>query len=596
MKPVLASAALAALLCLTSPVMAADAAYSSAYGDFLVGRLAAAQGDTETAAHALMAAADADPANASLRERAFLAAVLSGDMSFARSHIPEKGGRLSRTVAAQVRAISLIREGRGKAAAAIVEASEKAGASDRATLLLKPLSYAAARQWDKAIDPTLESQLNAGTTPNRDRLVLFLQAANQARLLEMKGRHAEAEAIFKIICQPGPASVLFGPYYGAFLEGRGRKDEARKLYTDILNVSEDRLVRQRLDGLDAKDYRKPKSPDVRLILADSLFLSGTLYASEQQSEMALATLRLAQYAAPETAAATPTLDRTRLLAGQVLMRMKDVQAAQTEWASIEPDSPFYREAQVRAAWSLKEAGDLDGAEALFTELSAADPKDIGLTVERARLLWQKDDTAGALKLMEAYQAAYGDADFGWETWFTVAVLYQAAGDWDKAKAAAQKGLTLQPDSSELLNLLGYGLIERKENLTEGMAMIRKALEKTPRSGAIMDSLGWGYYQQGQYTEALEWIEKAIAAEPADPEVTDHLGDVYHKLGRTIEARYQWARVLTLEADDKQKAAVQSKLDTVAVPDVKAVAEAETAPTGVTAKPKTPVKTPVKTRK
>lgn len=574
MKTLLTSVAAASLLCLAMPAFAADAAYSSAYGDYLVGRIAAAQGDTETAARALMAASDADPGNGPLRERAFLAAVLSGDMSFAQSHLPDGGGRLSRMVAAQIRTLSLIRDGKARDAITIIEASEKAGATDRATVLLKPLSYAAARQWDKAIDPALEAQLTAESTPNKDRLVLFLQAANQARLLELKGRNSEAEAIFKIICQPGPASVLFGPYYGAFLEQRGRKDEARKLYTDILAVSEDRLVRQRIEALDAKGYRKPKKPDVRLIMADSLFLSGTLYASEQQAEMALATLRLAQYAAPETPAAAPTVDRTRLLAGQVLMRMKDVQAAQTEWASIEPSSPFYREAQVRAAWSLKEAGDLDGAEALFTELSAADPKDIGLTVERARLLWQKDDTAGAIKLMEAYTAAYGDADFGWETWFTAAVLYQAAGDWDKAKVAAQRGLALEPDSSELLNLLGYGMIDRNENVAEGMAMIRKALDKAPRSGAIMDSLGWGHYKQGQYAEALEWIEKAIAVEPADPEITDHLGDVYQKLGRTVEAKYQWARVLTLEADDKQKAAVQAKLDAAEARESKAVAEAE----------------------
>ncbi|MDC7684323.1 tetratricopeptide repeat protein [Asticcacaulis sp. BYS171W] len=562
MKSILKSAvAVAALLCLAAPAMARDARFTdNPYGDYLVGKLAASQGDTETAARALMAAADADPANNALRERAFLAAVLGGDMDFAAKHLPESGSRFSRNLGTQVRALDAVRSGNGKAAVTAIEASVALDANDRTTLLLKPLIYAEAKQWDKAIDNGLIAELSPESASKRDRLVVFLQAANQARLLELKGRNADAESVYKLICQPGPANVLFGPYYASFLERRGRKDEARKIYTDILSVSEDRLVRHQLETLDAKGYRKPKKPTVRLIMADSLFLSATLYASEQQPEMALATVRLSQFSSPDTPDAARTQDRSRLLAGQVLVRMRDTQAAQEEWASIEPDSPFYQEAQLRAAWGLKEADDLDGAFEIFTRLNAANPKDADIAVERARILWEKDDTAGAIKLMDDYVAQYGDGAFTWQSWFTLAVLHQASGDWEKTKVAARKGLAFQPDSPELLNLLGYGMIDRNENLPEGVAMVRKALDKSPRSGAIMDSLGWGYFKQGDNDQALLWIERAIALQPADPEINEHLGDVYNAMGRDIEAKFQWSRVLTLEADDAQKASVTAKIE------------------------------------
>ena len=48
-------------------------------------------------------------------------------------------------------------------------------------------------------------------------------------------------------------------------------------------------------------------------------------------------------------------------------------------------------------------------------------------------------------------------------------------------------------------------------------------------------------------------------------INDHLGDVYAAVDRTLEARYQWERVLTLEADDEMKARVQAKLDAMPKP-------------------------------
>ena len=49
-------------------------------------------------------------------------------------------------------------------------------------------------------------------------------------------------------------------------------------------------------------------------------------------------------------------------------------------------------------------------------------------------------------------------------------------------------------------------------------------------------------------------------EPAYPDVNDHLGDAYWRVGRKIEARFQWSRVLTIDAPDDVKARAQAKLD------------------------------------
>lgn len=90
-------------------------------------------------------------------------------------------------------------------------------------------------------------------------------------------------------------------------------------------------------------------------------------------------------------------------------------------------------------------------------------------------------------------------------------------------------------------------------------MLEMAAALEPRSGAIVDSLGWARYRVHQYHDALRDLENAVSLEPADPEVNSHLGDVYWRLGRQLEARFQWQRVLTLDPDPKIKASAQLKL-------------------------------------
>jgi tetratricopeptide (TPR) repeat protein len=98
-----------------------------------------------------------------------------------------------------------------------------------------------------------------------------------------------------------------------------------------------------------------------------------------------------------------------------------------------------------------------------------------------------------------------------------------------------------------------------------MDLVRQAMSLSPHSGAIVDSLGWGYYKLGDYDQALGYVEQAIQLEPSDAEVNEHLGDVYQALGRTAEARYEWQRVLSLgNATPKTLAAVKAKLDAAAV--------------------------------
>ena len=124
----------------------------------------------------------------------------------------------------------------------------------------------------------------------------------------------------------------------------------------------------------------------------------------------------------------------------------------------------------------------------------------------------------------------------------------------------KKAVALAPEEATTLNYLGYSWAERGENLEEAFRLIEKAVELEPGSGAITDSLGWAHYQRGDYEIAVGHLETAASLEPSDPTITDHLGDVYWRLGRPIEAKYEWRRVLELDAPEKLRAEVQRKLE------------------------------------
>ena len=116
-----------------------------------------------------------------------------------------------------------------------------------------------------------------------------------------------------------------------------------------------------------------------------------------------------------------------------------------------------------------------------------------------------------------------------------------------------------PDQPQVLNYLGYMLIEQKENLVEALGMIRKAVKISPQSGYIIDSLAWGLYQLGRYSEAVEPMEKAIELEPDDPIVNDHLGDILWKIGRKREAYFQWKKALLFNPKQELKLEIEKKI-------------------------------------
>mgnify|MGYP001822299240 CR=1 FL=1 len=119
-------------------------------------------------------------------------------------------------------------------------------------------------------------------------------------------------------------------------------------------------------------------------------------------------------------------------------------------------------------------------------------------------------------------------------------------------------IRLDPDNANALNYLGYTYADLGRELDEAERLIRRALKFKPNDGYITDSLGWVFYQRGDYEKALSILKKASKLVPEDPIILEHVGDAYIKLDDRQNALHYYRR--SLQKRDKDTDEIQRKID------------------------------------
>jgi Flp pilus assembly protein TadD len=140
------------------------------------------------------------------------------------------------------------------------------------------------------------------------------------------------------------------------------------------------------------------------------------------------------------------------------------------------------------------------------------------------------------------------------------ICQERLGNWAESEADLRAALALAPDQPQVLNYLGYSLVEKQVKLQEALSLIQRAETLRPQSGYIVDSLGWVLFRLGHYTQAVPHMERAIELMPVDPIVNDHLGDVYWSVGRRLEAEFQWHRALSFKPEESEAIRIRRKLE------------------------------------
>lgn len=275
---------------------------------------------------------------------------------------------------------------------------------------------------------------------------------------------------------------------------------------------------------------------------------------EMPDGLTLQYARIASYLNPDNTSAI-------LLSADLLESLDQYELANETYALVDRADPAFHQAELGRIDALRSADKIEAA-AEVAESLAKSHSDLPFVhtklgdVKGAQDLWADANAAYTTALN-----IYGEDDPSrWIVLYTRAISYFNMDQWQPAEADFRAALALRPDQPQVLNYLGYSLVERGEKLDEALQMIETAVAAEPDNGAIVDSLGWVYFQLGRYDEAVKPMERAASLEAVDPIVNDHLGDVYWAVGREIEATFQWNRALSFDPDEDLADRIRRKLE------------------------------------
>jgi tetratricopeptide (TPR) repeat protein len=536
---------------------------ASNYGLFLAGEAAFQAGRSQDAAdyfaRAHEGAGDLPPeTQALIREKAFTAAVMAGDVERAAALAPApdpESAASNQRLARLVRAVDALSDNKGKDADAILNAPGKGAAYGAGINLLKPWAAAAAGDAKRSTLPL------DGPTPALTRVAAQF---GRALLLERAKRFDEAEADYKTLTG-GQFAALYIIPYGEYLQRRGRWDDAKALYKEATERNPgSREFRRALAHVSAaKRPAAPALPTLRQGAAQALTAAAEMSLIEKRFTDGQIYLRLAIRLDPQQ-------NEAWVFLGDILAQSDDHDAARAAYGKVPASSPDWVDARERIIASYQAEDDLDTAIRMAEDLVKVAPDDRDALVVQADLYRAANRFPDAVKVLDKLIAS-DPSGADWAVYYERGTALDRAGRWPEAERDLQKALSLRPDQPDVLNYLGYSWVTRGERLQQAVGMLQKAYLAQPNSGEIADSLGWAYYNMGDFKQAVQRLERAVALEPVNAEINDHLGDAYWRAGRKTEAQYQWSRVLSLKPGAELKAAVERKLSSGLDPNPPAVA-------------------------
>jgi tetratricopeptide (TPR) repeat protein len=283
---------------------------------------------------------------------------------------------------------------------------------------------------------------------------------------------------------------------------------------------------------------------------------GTSLVEQNVPEQGLLLTRVADWIAPQS-------DATRIALARALEENGLPERAMAQFAAIAPDSSYAIPAVEGRIDLLTKQGRQAEALAVAKEAGRQAPNSVAMKLLQARAQEAVGDLPATIAIYRYLAAAAESNNVSPRQQGSFRLLLASAldqsGDWPGARAELEKALVVEPNNAQVLNYLGYTLLERGEDRERATEMVMRAHSLNPTSSAITDSLGWAFFLRGDVKRALPLLEQAAKAAGNDAAINEHLGDAYWALGRRRDARYAW-NVARQAAEGEALARLASKID------------------------------------
>lgn len=500
-------------------------------GSYLAARSAAVNGDYDAAARYYTQALTRDPSNPEILENASFALLALGDVK-----------------RASVVGSKLLADGHSSQVAQMAVLAQQASEENYADVLgrilenqgVGPLVDGLLRSWAQVgigeVTTALENFDKVGAERGLQGFALY----HKALALAMVGDFEGADAIFSM----PEAGALRQTRRGAIahievLSQLDRTEDALQLLLQSFGPDVDPKLSGMRTALEAGEMLTfTQITTARDGMAEVFFTVASALRNEASEDYTLLYSRVAEHL-------NPAHSDTILLSAGLLEQMERFELATATYKKVERDDPAFHAAELGRAEALRQNGKPDAAIEVLESLAQT----------HGQLAMVHSSLGDAFRQMERFEDAvtaydealeqYEEEVHGqWFIYYARGISYERLGNWEKSEADFRKALELNPEQPQVLNYLGYSLVEKQIKLDEALNMIERAVAARPDSGYIVDSLGWVLFRLGRYEEAVSPMERATELMPIDPIVNDHLGDVYWSVGRFLEAEFQWKRALS----------------------------------------------------
>jgi tetratricopeptide (TPR) repeat protein len=243
------------------------------------------------------------------------------------------------------------------------------------------------------------------------------------------------------------------------------------------------------------------------------------------------------------------------LNGVSLFGLKKNAEALSEFRKVTPVSRFYPDAAVHIAFILQEQGTIEAAIEQLKSIIREIPENADLKYYLGSVYEEVRNFSEAEHIL--LQAIEKDPDNA-RYYFRLGVVYDKQKKKNACIEAMRKAIELDPKDATALNYLGYTYADLGQNLDEAERLVLEALKYKPNDGYITDSLGWVYYQKGQYQKALQVLKKASELANEDAVILEHVGDAYLKLNDKANALKYYQKSMDKRDKEKDKDAEKVK--------------------------------------
>lgn len=128
------------------------------------------------------------------------------------------------------------------------------------------------------------------------------------------------------------------------------------------------------------------------------------------------------------------------------------------------------------------------------------------------------------------------------------------GNHAQAFEAYENAIVDNPQNIVILNNYAYYLSLKNEDLKKAERMSAITVEKEPTNSIYLDTYGWIFYMQGNYSLARMYLKMAVDNLKPDhnpSEIYDHYGDVLYKLGEKENALEMWSKSLAVGNESEE---------------------------------------------